>query len=214
MGRLTKSDVEERFTQNIGRVRSLVATYTGLVGPGGGRAKVEHTDILRAAIILLHAALEDLLRAVEEICLPTATETSFSSLKFVPMTGTGSGGVVIPKDTKERFSLVELAPFRGQSVADVISRAIDFQLERSNYNNIADVKSALERSNIDYSFLSNADSASLEAMMRRRHLIAHRADRNPMSGKGHHLAQSIGTKLVEDWTTVVDTLGKAVLAKL
>jgi hypothetical protein len=214
MGRLTKPEVEERFSQNIGRVRSLAATYGALVGAGGGRAKVEQADILRAAIVLLHAALEDLLRSVEELRLPTASKDAFKDLKFIPVTGTGKDGAVTAKDTKEKFSLVELAEYRGQAVDEVLGKSIDLHLERSNYNNIGEVKAALDRTGVDYGFLTRADAASLEAMMKRRHLIAHRADRNPMSGRGHHKAQSVGTRLVEDWTAVVDSFGRSILAKI
>jgi hypothetical protein len=75
------------------------------------------------------------------------------------------------------------------------------------------VKQALERVKVDYAFES-ADDATLEAMMKRRHWIAHRADPNPMSGPGHHNVQPIGRILVDKWVTTVETFGKAVLAKL
>jgi hypothetical protein len=207
MARLTKQDVEERFAQNISRVRSLMTAYTALVGPGGGRATVEQADILRAATILLHAALEDLLRSVEELRLPTASKEAFDGFKLVPASG-------VAKDAKERFTLVELAEYRGQSIDEVIGKSIDLHLEKSNYNNIGEVKSVLKRTAIDSSFLTQPAAASLEAMMKRRHLIAHRADRNPMSGRGHHAAKSIGIQLVESWTAVVDAFGKSVLTKL
>jgi hypothetical protein len=215
MGQLTKSEIEERFSQNIGRVRSLAVTYGALVGPGSGRAKVEQADILRAAIILLHAALEDLLRSVEELLLPGASKDSFGALKFLPETGSGKDGVATVKDAKEKFSLVELADYRGRTVDDVIAKAIDFHLERSNYNNIGELKAALDRVGINNRVWETpAVAASLAAMMTRRHLIAHRADRNPMSGRGHHLAQSVSVPLVNGWTTVVDTFGKAVLSQI
>lgn len=207
MTSLTKQDIQERFGLNLGRVRSLTQAYSQLVGAGGGRATVEQADILRAATVLLHAAMEDLLRSAEELKLPRANKASFDAIKFVPLGGTY-------KEAKEKFNLVDLAEYRGQTVDDVFSKAIDVYLERSNYNNIGEVKGTLMRIGIDTSFLSRADSGTLESMMKRRHWIVHRADRNPMSGRGHHAAQSIGVKLIEDWIVAVDAFGKNVLGKL
>jgi hypothetical protein len=208
MGRLTKQDIEDRFSANVGRVQSLVNTYNILVGPGGGRSSVEHADVLRAAVLLLHAALEDLLRSTEELRLPlpTVPPKVFEALKFVPPSG-------VWKDAKEKFTLADLAAYRGQSVDDVIGRAIELYLDRSNYNNIADVKSAIDRAGL-MNPLTNDDAATIEAMMKRRHWIAHRADPNPMSGRGHHAAQSIGRSQVDGWVSVVESFGKALLARM
>jgi hypothetical protein len=113
-----------------------VNTYNALLGTRG-RPPVGDADILRAAVLLLHAALEDLLRSTEELRLPLPTipPDVFKTFKFVPPSG---------KDAKERFTLEDLAAYRGQSVDDVFSKAIESYLDRSNYNNIADVRSAIK----------------------------------------------------------------------
>ena len=46
--------------------------YTTRAGTGQGRRSVQDTDILRAAVVLLHATLEDLLRSLADWKLPTA----------------------------------------------------------------------------------------------------------------------------------------------
>lgn len=200
-----QQDIHDRFTDNIARVRSLVARYNDLVGPGPGRPPVEVADILRASVILLHAALEDLLRSMEELRLPRAHPEAFIGLRLAPH---GSS-----REAKEKFSLVELAAYRGQSVDEVIEKAILLHLERSNYNNIGEVKQALQRAGVQHNF-SPAESATIEAMMRRRHWIAHRADRNPSSGRGHPTVQPLGRGLVEQWISLIDTFGRAVVAAL
>lgn len=106
---LSKDDVVQRFGANLGRVRSLIGTYAAVVGSGSGRPSVQNADVLRAAVILLHAALEDLLCSVEELELPTARPEAFDGMRLVP-----PGASV--KDGKEKFSLKDLAAFRGQSV--------------------------------------------------------------------------------------------------
>lgn len=195
---------QERFQSNVARVRALVATYTDLAGAGRGRASVEHGDILRAAVLLLHAALEDLLRSMEETKLPSASARGFEGFRL-PLPGRPF------RQAKDRFTLVELAEFRGRSVDDVFREAIDLHLEHSNYNNVPELVQALERVEVR---CRPRNPAIVEAMMRRRHLIAHRADRNPMAGSGHHLTQSIGRELVLSWTAEVESFGGALIAEL
>lgn len=205
---LEKQDIENRFTANITRVRGLVATYDAVAGPGAGRASVGHADLLRASVILLHAALEDLLRSTEELKLPKAPPSAFGGFRFFPSRG-GSG----KKDRKEKFTLVDLAAYRGQSVDDVFDVAIGGYLDESNYNNISEVIQVLIRAGISYT-LERSVAATLEAMMKRRHWIAHRADINPMSGRGHHGAQSIGKSLISSWIDAVESFGRDVLQRI
>ncbi len=206
MAILTKQDIEDRFNANIARVRGLVSTYDAVAGPGAGRASVAHTDVLRASVILLHAALEDLLRSIEELKLPVAAPTAFERIRFV-VPGASS------KDARERFSLVELADYRGKSVDDVFRAAIDGHLAHSNYNNFREVKQCLARVGVSVS-IGHVVVAALEAMMKRRHWIAHRADANPLSGRGHHVAQSIGKGLISSWLDVVESFSRDLLQQV
>jgi hypothetical protein len=132
--------------------------------------------------------------------------TAFERIRFLT-----PGGAV--RDGKEKFSLVDLAAYRGQTVDDVFRAAIDGHLEHSNYNNIGEIKQALVRVGISYTIMSPV-AAALEAMMKRRHWIAHRADVNPMTGRGHHAAQSIGKDVVSSWIDVVESFGRDVLQRI
>lgn len=203
----TKQEIDDRFTGNVARVRGLVSLYSTLVGSSGaGRPSVEHADVLRAAVILAHAAIEDLLRSTEELRLPNALPEALLGLRLAPPHGT-------LKDAKEKFTFVELSAYRGQSVDEVIERAIGLYLEKSNYNNIAEVKQALQRAGVAHTF-SPAEAATIEAMMKRRHWIAHRADRNTLIGPGHHAVQPIGRDVVDGWISVIESFGKSVLVNL
>ena len=62
--------IRQRFGENLDRVRNLVSLYSSSVGVGQGRRTVQDADILRAAVVLLHATLEDLLRSLAEWKLP------------------------------------------------------------------------------------------------------------------------------------------------
>jgi hypothetical protein len=200
---LTQQEIGDRFSANIARVRGLVTMYDTAVGPGAGRATVGQADLLRASVILLHAAFEDLLRSIEELRLPTTADDKFDGFRFVPPNGSY-------KDGKEKLTLRDLAAYRGKTVDEVFRRTIDGYLEHSNYNNIGEVKSALDRVRIVYTFPKD-HAAALEAMMKRRHWIAHRADVNLTAGKGHHAAQSIGRVLVSSWMNLVESTGQDLL---
>jgi len=194
-------EIMERFSANIGRVKRLITIYQQLAGPGRGRPSVEEADLLRAAVVLLHAALEDLLRSIEEVRLPLAAPRAFTR---IPFPGTRSA---------EKITLVELAAFRGQAVDDVFRLAVDTHLEHSNYNNIEEIVGVLDRVGITAGWAKTGKSL-IGSMMKRRHWIAHRADRNPVAGPGHHRTLSLGYNLVRLWTASVETFGNDVITRL
>jgi hypothetical protein len=196
-----REEIEQQFRANLERVTGLVGLYEEVAARGRGRKAVPDSDLLRAAVILLHATLEDLLRSLAEWKLPTASATSLERITF--------GGA---KKGKEQFTLVDLAEFRGQSVDEVIARSVAGYLERSNYNHPGDVADLLRKIGVDYS-MSKEMRDDLAIMMIRRHAIAHRADRNPLQGPGHQIARSISVALVKQWTKRVEGFGLAVLKK-
>jgi hypothetical protein len=179
----------------------MVATYESGAGKGKGRRSVEQTDLLRAAVVLLHATLEDLLRSLCEWKMPGANPEAFSE---VPLVGTRG---------RTRFGLPELATFRGSTVDDLITQSINEFLEKSSFNNPGDLKIALEKIGVG-AHLVNQDAPVLAAMMTRRHWIAHRADRNPRKGRGHHLAASLANAAVIRWVESVERFGNVVVTVL
>lgn len=196
---MTIDDIRDRFQRNLHRVRGLVTSYESLVASGTNGASAEHTDVLRAAVVLLHATLEDLMRSLEELRLPTANEKSFERVKF-PKLDTPY------KEWKETFSLVDLATYRGRSVNEVYRAAINAHLERSNYGNVGELKAALKRIGMDRP-LDRDLAASLESMMKRRHWIAHRADADPEAIPGQHNTLSIDQGSVIAWHDDVEHFG-------
>lgn len=196
------SIIENRFRDNLDRVRNLVTLYTGAVGTGQGRPSVREADILRAAVVFLHATVEDLLRSLAESKLPLASPDALSQIPFPAGT-----------HRKANFTLGELAAFRGQTVDDVIIRSVQEYLERSNYNHPGDVKNLLDAIGIRPTIV-DPYAADLSSMMRRRHLIVHRADRNESAGPGQHRALSISRSAVESWIDMVDKLGTDLLSNM
>ena len=194
-----REEIGLRFQANLERVQSFIVDYEYGASGSRGRKSVYRADTLRAAVVLLHATLEDLLRSLADWKLPTAPATS---LERIPLAGSGK--------PKEKFSLVDLAEFRGQTVDAVISQSVEASLERSSYNHPGEVAELLAKIDVEYRIAEEIRN-DLAGMMSRRHWIAHRADRNPATGAGHQKVRSISVKLVKGWIRAVGTLGEDVL---
>jgi hypothetical protein len=191
-----REEIEARFRANLERVQAFISEYeSGVVG-NPGRVTVLRADTLRAAVVFLHATLEDLLRSLAEWKLPTAPA---ASLDRIPLAGTGK--------PREKFSLVELAEFRGQTVDMVIAQSVETYLERSSYNHPGEIAELLAKIEVNYAIDGSLRNI-LAALMSRRHWIAHRADRNTVTGPGHQSTLSISVTLVKKWIKGVERFGK------
>lgn len=195
-----KTEIENRFANNLERVEHLVALYEGSTS-GAGRRAVDTSDVLRAAVVFLHATLEDFLRSLLEWKLPSAEAVH---LKEIPLAG---------KKPRSTFTLDDLASFRGSTVDDLITRSVTDHLERSNFNDPGEVNAVLERVGLGRN-LMDPYRDKLGPMMKRRHWIVHRADRNTATGSGHHGARGLQKATVETWTVAVRQFGTDVLNQL
>jgi hypothetical protein len=177
-----------------------------LVADEGARA-----DVLRSAVVFLHATLEDLVRSSERHRLPDADPEVFKDLAL-PV-----GGAPDKPELKRTLSLVDLAAFRGKTVNDLFAQALDHRLAHSTYNNVGDVMGALGRircrMTLDDDTLKDL-KARVDSMMRRRHQIAHRADAVPSTPTGGASTNRISAREVEDWTDAVKKFGAAILEAL
>lgn len=111
---------------------------------------------------------------------------------------------------KDKLTLDELAVFRGQTIDDVLMRAFQKYHERSNYNNEQDVVGALERMGLKTGPLKGF-LPDLQAMMKRRHEIAHRADVNR---KLPQFTNRVIVKVAERWLQVVESFGHQLLSSV
>lgn len=194
----------DRLAKNVSRAQNLVVAYQVLTGSRPGRRSVGDTDVLRSAVVLIHAALEDFLRSLAREYLPQARPEVISS---IPLKGAGRAG------RAERFSLGQLDEHRGKTVDELIAECVDAYLERSNYNNTSEIASLLESLDIDVEPCRQF-FADLDRMMLRRHQIVHRADCTAESGRGRHHARSLSMNTVEKWINTVFNFHGAVLFQL
>jgi hypothetical protein len=198
--------LEDRFAENLDRVRNLVSLYDRVTGPSPGRSSVQESELLRIAVVFLHATLEDLLRGVAEWRLPAASAEVLSQIPFV-----GGDG------RRTTLTLGDLAPFRGQPVENVIKKSVVAYLGRSSYNNPDDIAKFLGQIGLPQTArgrLMDLHAQGLKSVMSRRHQIAHRLDRNDFSGRGHHAALSIGKTTIERWIIIVRRFGNELLAEV
>lgn len=198
-----RDEIDSRFRSNLTRVRALVAVYQERAGAGSGRRDVQTSDLLRAAVVFLHATMEDVLRSVLAWKWPLTGARD--QLKDI--------GVLVDGEPQQKVSLADLLAHRGSSVDDVIRASISAYLEKSNFNHLGDVKAALTRSGLDVALVRPYERA-LAAMMARRHLIVHRADRHDVRGSGRHGAASLGQPMMWSWIAAVEGLCGAIVAAL
>ena len=84
-----KVEISNRFDLNIKRVKNLVSIYRLILsGPGKGRRGHQESDVLRAATVLLHASMEDVLRSLAYWKLPTAAPAVLDNIPLVGVKGT------------------------------------------------------------------------------------------------------------------------------
>lgn len=149
--------IRERTSENINRVKNLIKIYERVKDD-----KNEHnTDILRAAVVLLHATLEDCLRSLSYSRLPSSTPDELNQ-------------------TQHKLTLGKIAEYRGKTVNELIADSVLEYLERATYNNSADIAKALKSLSIT---LEKPDLTQLDIAIKRRHVIVHRADRSDKDGE-------------------------------
>jgi hypothetical protein len=172
-----------------------------LVSEAAKADKEAQAEILRAVVVLNHAYLEDFLRNLALSRLPIASEETLNRIPLV-----GSAG------RAEKFLLGKLAEHRGKKIDDVIRESVSAHLERSTFNSVTEIMSLLQSVNIKLPRLEDEDTpsrmlpklpiaddtlAALDAMMKRRHHIVHRADKEK-TGDG---LQAITDSEVVLWLT-------------
>jgi hypothetical protein len=198
--------VEERFRVNLDRVQDVVILYDRVTGPSPGRPSVQESELLRVAVVFLHAALEDLLRGLAEWRLPAASADVLSQIPFA-----GGDG------RRTTLTLGDLVSYRGQLVEEVVSMSVIAYLRRSSYNTTDDIARLMGQIGLTQEArkrLMGARAADLSVIMSRRHQIAHRLDRNEVSGRGHHAATSLGRTTVERWIDIVRKFAKELLDEI
>ncbi len=188
-----------RFFENMERVRRLVSVNALFV-----KAKVNDdvkSDILRSAVVFMHATLEELLREFATAFLPLGDE---ESLNTIPLAGSQPGA------RADKFNLGKLARFRGATVDNVLQQSVKEYLALSNYNDVGEVERLLRAMNFDSADIRKL-YPKLTQMMSRRHQIVHRADVPAATSSGK--AQRLSPKDVARWFDAIIAFAKHLVPK-
>lgn len=194
--------LDRRIRRNLDRVRGLVDAHDQLlaVPPGGANPRAE--DVLRAAVVLVHASLEDLLRTISAERLPGTTNKEI--LNQIPFPGAD--------ERRTRFSIGDLSDYRGRSVSDLISEAVGSYLNRVSYNTPDDIARCLHQIGLPPALVAPF-APQLDALMRRRHHIVHRVDANE-APRARRATRPIDKPTVEAWVQAVGDFGSALIRAL
>ncbi len=182
-----KKHVRDRTQENLSRVKNLIKIYEQAKNDKGEL----NTDVLRSAVVLLHATLEECLRSISYSKLPSA---SADELKKIP----------------HKISISKVAEYRDKTIDRLLRDSLSEHLGRATYNNKDDISRALKSLSISTSGL---DLVSLETAIKRRHSIVHRADRSNVDG-GHGPISSIQAAHVERWVEHVEKFVQLVFDEL
>jgi hypothetical protein len=172
----------KRIQFNVKRVIELVIHAHRGADPDTGQ------EILRAAVVLNHAYLEDLLRTSAGILLPTMGE---AALNEIPLAGLSSR-------RPEKFHLGKLAQHRGKTVDELIHQSVADHLEYSTFNSVDDIVRLLTTLGLDKTKYE-PHFPHLKQMIERRHLIVHRGDLEPTQTSTAPTLRRIETDQVLDW---------------
>jgi hypothetical protein len=180
----------ERFFDNYRRVLHLVKVYQEQYGKGSGRRAVHKADLLRAGVVFMHAALEDLLRGFARLYLPASDE---QALDAIPLAGQGS------KHRPEKFLLGVLAQHRGKSVDQLIDESVERYLEQKSFSDTTEISSLLEAMGIAVDDEVARYFPAIEELTKRRHQIVHESDYAATAGPGRQRAASISVRKAMTW---------------
>lgn len=172
--------------------------YNGLAS-GRGRKTGYHLDLLRSTTVLAHSTLEDYLRSVLMWKLPSVADgTRLNQVQLVGMSSTGN------RETK--FKLGDLVTHKGKTVDEVIEASIIEHLGMMSFNNTTDIASAMKSIGVEVTEPMRDCFPLLDEMIKRRHNIVHRADRdgNRPIGSGNHAYRSISLVKVNSWINEMD----------
>lgn len=119
-------------------------------------------DVVRAAIVFAHAALDDFLRSVGRLRFRNLPGDVLSN---VPLMGTNT----------TKFTLGALAPHQNVAVSDLIQVSVDDYLSRRSFNSSGEIMTFLHLLDIQ---CPDARSVLpwIAELMSRRHKVVHRAD--------------------------------------
>ncbi|XXQ67402.1 HEPN domain-containing protein [Neisseriaceae bacterium B1] len=195
------TDLEEIFYKNIRRVSSLIEIYDLVKSEGKERKKVTETDTLRASVVFLHAALEDVMRGLALIFW--IAENNKNILEKIPL----DLNHINVAHHNLKFTLGDLTELVGknQTIETLIEASVrKYIYTKFTINDISQLKEEIKKLKFTETFqfiedLNEEKKSNLINFFARRHRIVHHADRNQNNDRGERRAKAIRPETVEKW---------------
>jgi hypothetical protein len=188
MGRYIYEQLDQ-FMKNMERSQFLVDLYNTVAKDFPDSKGIHATDILRASVVFMHAALEDFIRSLMITTFPFADR---EHLDQIPLSGLSRTG------RAEKFFLGELVRFKGVSVADVIQQSVREHVARRTFNNRGDILLVVNALGLREQDVAKV-LPKIEAMLYRRHQIVHHADKPVPEDQQWIRATSLSPRHVSSW---------------
>ncbi|TGN13335.1 HEPN domain-containing protein [Leptospira bandrabouensis] len=162
-----KENIQSNFYDNLQRARDLAQVFLDTQTTNKTTPSLYDDDILRAAVVFLHATLEDLLRGTFKFLIGNKGPHLWKKIPLIGLTD---------RNQPKGFTFENLEGFKELKVKELFDKSVDEYLNYNNYNKISDICSMFKDLDINYEQF-NETFPLLEKMIQRRHNIVHRADR-------------------------------------
>ena len=199
-----------RFAMKLERIRALLGAAATLTAEGASSQPSVGDDVRRAAVVLLHAALEDLLREGQRAVLTSTLSRALLDEIGFPLRDSGR---LRPK-FQEKLSLGDLCErFPVELPVSIAKLAVNEWLDHKSYSHVGEVAGALASLELDSKTLIGPAGRPLSAMMLRRHQIAHRGDHLPQTSKEDRL-EPLDEQEFEEWIGATTSFADRFVAHL
>jgi hypothetical protein len=193
---MDKDDIMFAFDKNYGRITNLLKIYKNLnENRGRGRRPTHNLDILRTSVVFIHSTLEDYLRNILLLKLPSSNA---QVLNNIPLMGTSENG------RKTKFDLGDLVIHKNLKVEKVIENSVKDYLNYISFNDTSEISSHLQKISIDITPKIRELLPVLNECIKRRHNIVHNADRELEVIQGHYRIKSINYNKALKWQKTLD----------
>ena len=196
-------DISESLDCNMKRVKSLLCLYDLLIAKNeksdedtpATRAKhILQEDILRAALLLIHASIEDFLRM---------------SLKW-KLYHDGHAEIIEHLMTKDSRGNFQTAKSKGNS-KELVTEYVQFRYSVVSKRRVANTLLSIR---IPEEEINSYNYNVLDRIIKRRHKIVHAADRSYKKGKGLCDLVPLGIRSINKFVEEVEKFSEFVLANL
>lgn len=193
MSELERTHYYERFDSNLKRVDNLLSIYQ-IVKETETEA-VRSTDVLRAAVVFLHASQEDYFRGVLSDWLVLKADAKH--LKDIALMGTDGRA--------QKFTLQDLLPFSEKSILDVLNESVRQAMSKTSFNQYSEICAWLNKVSISVEGFKGQEK--IGKLISRRHRIVHEVDLANTGKSSVSKTASLDKKTVESWkNAVIDLL--------